>query len=269
MYGIGELGNSFLYVVSLHSKFKTLIEIPPQEHHSSHHQLVGFLDDYRLAIKVTPSRGGVAPRLLLLDAERMSSGVPVQTWFYGPTSFRRWVWIAEAGGYQPSPQDTMIALFYPDPSQRILALSLDIKDGFLVMKVETLLRLARERAGGKIQWREWNPYLFETFLEQRPYPLGFKRSWVSGSRLFRVTVSLDDYSCYLYVYDFSARGRMKHFMRAGGCNKVMHSSVTEIRFPWKAAEIYDVSFGHDSVVSRVVSGFSSSRQLRTPTHVLI
>jgi hypothetical protein len=54
--------------------------------------------------------------------------------------------------------------FYPDPSQRIIALSLDPRKGPLVMRVETLLRLARERAGGEIWWREWNSYLVETFL---------------------------------------------------------------------------------------------------------
>jgi len=70
----------------------------------------------------------------------------------------------EAGGQEPSSQNTLNTLFYPDPSQRILALCLDIQEDFSVMKVETLLRLAGERAGGEIQWREWSPYLSPTSL---------------------------------------------------------------------------------------------------------
>ena len=48
---------------------------------------------------------------------------------------------------------------------------------------------------------------------------------------------------------------MKHSIRMGGVNKVMNSSVTESRFPWKLDDIYDVSSGHDTVVTRTVSGF--------------
>ena len=68
-------------------------------HHGPHHQrpgVLGFSDDYRLATKVTPSSDGVPPRLLLLDAERVSSGVPVQTGFCG-----HWTWMVEAVGTSP------------------------------------------------------------------------------------------------------------------------------------------------------------------------
>lgn len=183
----------------------------------------------------------------------------MQTWFYGPTSFQRWAWIVEAGGHMPSPQEILTAPFYPDPSQRIIAMSLNIYDGFLVMKVETLLRLARERAGGKIQWQEWSPYLIQPYLKWRSYPLSFLRSWVSGFRLFRVSTLRGDGPCRLYVYDFSARGRMKHFEWIGGSHKVMFPSVKKRRLCWNDTNISHISFGHDSVVFlRVVSGFLSS-----------
>ena len=57
----------------------------------------------------------------------------------------------------------LLRYFFPNPSQRILALCLDVQEGFSVMKVETLLRLAGERAG-EIQWREWSPHLSPTSL---------------------------------------------------------------------------------------------------------
>lgn len=199
------------------------------------------------------------PRLLLLDTEEVSSGVPVQTWFHGPTFPHRWAWAVETGGYKPSPQDILTAPFYPGPSQRILTLSLDPRKCMLVMKVETLLRLARERAGGKIQWQEWNQYLFETTVgaEFRLSPC--VRSWVSGFRLFRVSIRLGDSDgCDLHVYDFSPNGRMMHLQPAGSGRQVMHPSVAKCRLPWERTNICNASSGHDGVVFQIVRGFSSS-----------
>jgi hypothetical protein len=186
----------------------------------------------------------------------MSSGVPVQTWFYGPTVFQSWAWMVEASGYEPSPQETLVAPFYPDPSQRILAMSLDTQDGYSVMKVETFLRLARERAGGRVQWREWSPHLILAYAKRRPLTLTYIRSWVSGSRFFRISNPGGRSTFHFNVYDFSPLGRTKHFWRGGGTHKVMHRCAKRIHLPCLGNEIIrDASFGHDSVISQIVSIF--------------
>jgi hypothetical protein len=252
-----------LCAASLLITLEIVTDIPPQEYDTPHYKLLEFFDDYRLAIKVSPSPGdGMPSRLLLLDVEGATSGAPILTWFNGPALSLRWTWVAEAGGYKPSPQDALHAPFYPDPSQRILALSLDPRKSFLVMRIETLLRLARERAGEVIQWGEWNSYLYETFLGGDFYRSRYVQCWVSGFRLFRVSILRDMSGCYLHVYDFSAHARTRFLQPRGNGRQVMHPSVTECRLPWRAIDIYDVSFGHDGVVFQVVSRFSSSWQLR-------
>ena len=183
----------------------------------------------------------------------------MQTWFYGPMSPQRWTWIVEAGGHEPSPQDTLTAPFYPDPSQRILALSRDVQEGFSVMKVGTLLRLAREQARGEVRWGEWSPHLLQTSLKWGGvFPFDFERSWVSGFRLFRASLWRSTYTCYLHVYDFSPRGRTKHLWTAADCRRAVRPSLRGMPLNRNYTDICGFSFGHDSLVYRVVSGFSPS-----------
>ena len=163
--------------------------------------------------------------------------------------------MVEDGGHEPSPQDTLVAPFYPDPSQRILGVSVEIED-CLVMKIETFLELAREREGGEFQWEEWSPHLLEARMERKPHTIPLGRSWVCGSRLFRVASTRAGYEASLYVFDFSPRGRMKHFR---GCpTEAIDPNVKEFYLSWGSIRVHDVSFGHDSVVYQLVSGFSSS-----------
>ena len=139
--------------------FTTLTGPPSQEDSSFGFGNFEFLDDYRLAS--TSCRGGFS-ELLLLDTEHVPPMRPTLTRFCGPASSGQWACLFGAGEYQPSPQDTLSAPFYPDPSQRILALSLEHRCGFYVIKAEVLLRLARERFGEVVRWEEWRPYLVET-----------------------------------------------------------------------------------------------------------
>ena len=229
-------------------------DIHPQECDTPHYGLLEFLDDYRLAIKLSPSPGhSTCSRLLILDVEGGTSRTPIRTWFHGPASSLRWVCTVEAGGYKPSTQDVLHAPLYPDPSQRILALSLHPREGFLVMRVETLLRLAREQAGGEIGWEEWNPYLIEASLGSSLYRSRYVQCWVSGCRLFRVSILQVARGCSLHVYDFSAHARTKLLQPGDNGRQVMHPTVTAYRLPWSTIDICDASFGHDSVVFQVVS----------------
>ena len=243
--------NRFSYVISLPTVLETLIKVLHQEFHSAHLKLLEFLDEYRLATSVFPSIRYTPPYLLLLDTEQVSSGTPVQTLFHPPTTYDYWNWVTEAAGYKPSPQDILTAPFYSEPSQRILAFSLGLEGSMLVMKVETLLRLSRERAGEEVQWQEWETYLLKTptlhTLHTQP--------WVSGSRLFRPCRRGRGNRCELHVYDFSARGHMKSLHQsAGNGSEAVYPSV-RYHLPWLAIDIQDINFGHDSMVFQVVSPF--------------
>jgi hypothetical protein len=185
--------------------------------------------------------------------------VPTQTLFHGPVSSRQWICLFEAGGYHPSLQDTLSSTpFYPASSQRILALSLEPQRGFGVIKVETLLKLARERAGEEIHWEEWKPYLVETSTEGT---LNASYHWLSGFRLFSASVTKDGRRCDLHVYDFSPHARMKFLHLAGDGRKVIRPSVVGHRLPWNAMDIHDITFGHDSMVVQLVSHFLTSWNL--------
>ena len=207
--------------------------------------------------------------LLLLDTKQASLTVPTRAWFRGPASSRHWISFFEAGGYNPSPQDILSAPFYPDPSQRILALSMGPQWGFYITKVERLLRFARERAGGEIQWEEWKPCLIEIFPQGPPdgtYPLG---SWVSGFRFISAFTAWGDGGSTLRVYDFSPHASMKFLHSVGDGCKVMHPGVAAFCLRRYDTGIRGIRFGHDSMVVELVSCFPPSRQLmaqRYATH---
>ena len=197
--------------------------------------------------------------LLLLDT-KLPMG-PTQTLFHGPVSPRRWVCLFETGGYKPSPQDLLTAPFYPDPSQRILALSVEPQGGFYVVKVETLLRIARERAGEAIQWEEWKPSLIETAqgTHSRTY---CREHWVSGFRLFSTSRMLSE-GRNLRVHDFSPHASMKFLHLADDGRKLMHPSIAAFRLLQYNSFTRGISFGHDSMVVEFVSRFPPPRQLVT------
>ena len=195
---------------------------------------------------------------------------PTQTRFHNDAPSRRWISSFEASGYNPSPQDILSAPFYPDPSQRILGLSMGPQWGFYVTKVERLLSIARERAGEEIQWEEWKPCLIEIFSQGTPdgtYHLG---SWVSGFRVFSAFVAWAHHGgCTLRVYDFSPRASVKFLHSVGDGCKVMYPSVAAFCLPQYDTGVCGISFGHDSMVVELVSRFPSSRQLmaqRYATH---
>jgi len=209
-----------------------------------HHS--GFLDDYRLLVYGSTHGGPLG--LLLLDTERAPPVVPTETWFYRSRPHRPSYCSFELGGYQPSPQDILAAPFYPDPSQRILVLPVEAQSWFYVIKVETLLKLARERAGEGIEWEDWEPFLIRTATPGTPDATHDPRSWVSGFRLFSSSIAVGDDRLNLHVYDFSPHARMKFLHMAGDGCRVVHPSVTAWRLPWDPFDICDISVGHDSML---------------------
>ena len=235
-----------------------MTEPPFQEHCSPNYQYFEFLDDYRLA-SVEVYDHDASQGLLVFDTERVSHVAPTQTRFHSAASSRRWIPFFEASGYNPSPRDILSAPFYPDPSQRILALSMGPQWGFHVIKVERLLRFARERAGEEIQWEEWKQYLFETVSQGIPDGIYYLGSWVSGFRFISAFIAWGDGGCTLRVYDFSPRGSMKFLHSGGDGCRVMDPSVAAFRLPRYNTGIRGISFGHDSIVVELVSRFLPSR----------
>lgn len=84
--------------------------------------------------------------------------------------------ISDPGGHVPPREDELFAPFYPDPSRRILAIVNPGDGALLVTKTETLLRLALERKGEGLWWREWKSHV--TWV-----PPG--KFWISGPRVCR------------------------------------------------------------------------------------
>ena len=106
----------------------------------------------------------------------------------------------ESGGYEPSHDEVSFAPFYPDASQRVLAIEFCARGTICVVKTEVLLKLAREQGGTDIEWGQWKAHAFEV----RPGNLVAR--WVSGHRLFCVSPSgSGGEATRIDVYDFGAR----------------------------------------------------------------
>jgi hypothetical protein len=104
-------------------------------------------------------------------------------------------------------------LFYPDPSQRVIACPLYSRDrfskvrGILLVHSETLLRLARETGGGVIEWDTWGKFTVALDADKVPgFDWDMKCS-VSGSRFMTVDTSEAERWAKSRVYDFSHWGR--------------------------------------------------------------
>lgn len=127
--------------------------------------------------------------------------------------------ISDLGVYGPSGGDDLFVPFYPDASQRVLVVAVMGFPGFLVIKTEALLRLARERKGKDLQWGEWQAYTTRVSRDHEAISL-----WVSGPLVFcvaparRVQISIE-------VYDFSVRASARHV-------KMVEDGMAERFEPW-------------------------------------
>jgi hypothetical protein len=83
----------------------------------------------------------------------------------------------DLGGHEPSREESSLAPFYPDPSQRLLAIELNTSE-FSVIKVETLLGLAREHQRTELRWEEW--FTHATRLQSQ----SVRSFWVSSPQVF-------------------------------------------------------------------------------------
>ena len=102
-------------------------------------------------------------------------------------------------------------LFYPDPSQRIVAFlfysggdAFGKVWGICLVHSETLLLLARETGGGAVEWDAWGKFTIALDIDQVPSadPESTKCS-ISGSRFMRVDTSETERWAKVRVYDLS------------------------------------------------------------------
>jgi hypothetical protein len=189
---------------------------------------------------------------------------PIQTSFSFPTACLGAPCLClslESCGYIPSPDELKTAPFYPDCSQRILALYFGQHGTCYAINVELLLELAREREGQDVGWDEWGANTIEVHIGD---PDNLREIWASGCRLFcTVSAGMDDGGddpSYLRIYDFSRAGRAK-YLRAldrasgGGRARRISPSVDGCKLPWNSVDFrYAIlTTGHDSIVFCIVS----------------
>ena len=156
----------------------------------------------------------------------------------------------EQGGHKPSPEESLLAPFFPDPSQRILVIELRQWGAVFVMKTEVLLRLAQEWGGGALEWEQWKGH----GIGVRPRDVA--DIWVSGPRLFCVSAAEET---WMDVYDFSPQASSRHLgtttHRGGVPRRFMRPSIQIHRLPWDALHLVSrfANGGHDSIVLLIVN----------------
>lgn len=223
------------------------------------------MDDHLLCLLSESTREGLQT-LQIFDTERGTIVNPIQTTFYFPPD------CAAYGGclhldpcsHIPSPYELASALFFPDPSQRVLSVLANSYHGLCAINTELLLRLAREWEGQNFEWEKWSPHT--TWV---PFPQGHVQYiCVSGCRLLFIETDKDGSvgehgrtsgPLYLRLYDFSQGGRAKHppaqdVTDAGrGLRWLSPSSKRPLHLDNR--DVRDLTLGHDSIVFRTVSIF--------------
>ena len=154
----------------------------------------------------------------------------------------------DQGGHEPTPEEDSLAPFFQDPSQRILALEFHQDERIFVMKVEILLKLAREHGGMELGWGQWRAHITRVVCWGKIF------LWVSGSRLF--FAGQEDNCPWVQAYDFNPRAfaqRMKEVpCIKGGIVREMGPNSHWCMLFWRAHMIHFANGGHDSIVFLVV-----------------
>lgn len=169
-----------------------------------------FIDDYRLLVGLR-STLLARPSLVLMDTREDVGGSPTQTFFHFSSWFNIFAdlsLILERDVHTPSHEEPP-APFHQDPSRRIVALKIENCSRYLVLRLEALLELARNREGSEIEWDEWESHIVIPTLS-----FGLDRAWVSGCRLF--CAREEDRHTEVMVYDFSVKGLAKSLSKHVG-----------------------------------------------------
>ena len=162
-----------------------------------------------------------ALKLLLLDpsVKRDSPATPPEVTLLCDPRFRGgWARVlAEEGSYNSFSEGMGPHIpFHPDPSQRVLALMFLVHGNLFgrvqsicVVQSETLLRLARERGEGVIEWDAWGKYTIAPEMDDVPGSTGFPIYSISGSRFVRVDTATTREWVKVRMYDLSHWARQQ------------------------------------------------------------
>ena len=156
----------------------------------------------------------------------------------------------EQGGHKPSPEESSLAPFFPDTSQRIFIIEFRECASIFVIKTEVLLRLAQEWGGTTLEWEQWRAHGIEVRAGD------IAALWVSGPRLFCASVAAET---WIDVYDFSPQASAGHLEtttdRDGMVRRFMWPSIKNYHLPWRARRpvVRFANSGHDSIVLLMVS----------------
>jgi len=193
---------------------------------------LGFVDEYSFVV--------LSERLHVFDTEHRTP--PEQTTFC--LSGTPFYLLLEPCSHAPSPDGFMAAPFYPDPSQRMLALNLD-GERWCTINTQLLLELARKREGQYVKWCEWGEIVNFLDISGRNYV------WVSGCRLFYI--AFDKATSYLQVRDFSPGSRVKS-VQDGASKSQGETRISSIRdlhkLPWHGCHLWGMNsiVGYDTIV---------------------
>ena len=210
-----------------------------------------FHGDCWLSLVRDPSGPPASSSLVLLNTERATTDDPgpTRTVFHFDPREHQFVGVMyDRGGYKPSPEEVLLAPFYQDTSQRIFAMKVykDSHSSIFVMRIEVLLKLAREWGGTDLEWEQWRIYMVEVL------PGGKSGPWISGSRLLcKCWIGRSYRGAWVNVYDFSPRASARYVETAteddGKVVWRMRPSVEGRRPPWGALKVHFSGVGHDSV----------------------
>ena len=216
-----------------------------------------FLGDYWLSLVVGLYGPDGSSRLVLLNTEQATTDdtKSPRTVFHFDPEHRYVEMMFDQGGHRPSPEEDLLAPFYQDASQRILAMKVygNHHTSIFIMKVEVLLKLAREWGGTDLEWERWRTHIVEVL------PGGKSDPWISGSRLLCLCwIGQHDRRAWLDVYDFSPRASAQYTETTtdndGKFVRRMRLSVEGRRLPWDALEVHFSNGGHDSIAHFMVKG---------------
>jgi len=210
---------------------------------------VRFVDDYWLALVPASCKPAAPPKLVLLNTDQtmMDNPTLVKTAFYfdlhehsdeGGMRLH-----SDQGGYKPSPEESSLAPFYRVTSQRMLAVGLTRYNLVFVVKIDVLLRLARERGGTELQWGQWKSHAVG--IQHGGYGI----IWVSGPQFFYIYRIIGE-GIWLEVHDFSPRAYARHVetitdQDGVARQMVRQPGVKKLCLPRMGAQF--VGGGHDSI----------------------
>ena len=210
-----------------------------------------FHGDCWLSLVLDQCEPDTSSSLVLLNTEQATTGDPGPTrtvFHFDPHEHQFLGVISDRGGYDPSPEEVLLAPFYQDTSQRIFAMMVlkGFDSSIFVMKTEVLLKLAREWGGTDLEWEQWGTHAVQVLSVELSDP------WVSGSRLLCTrSFGRIDVRARVSVYDFSPRASARYVEIAteddGKAVRRMRPSVEGRRLPWHPVEVYFSGGGHDSI----------------------